>query len=40
MWELYKKYGKMEAEEWKLLRTYDDGEPGAAEITKRILKVD
>ena len=30
MWELYKKFGKMEQEEWKLLRTYDDGEPGAA----------
>ena len=40
MWELYKKFGKMEQEEWKLLRTYDDGEPGAAEITKRILAKD
>ena len=36
-WELYKKFGKMETEEYKLQRTYEAGEPDAGEITRVIL---
>lgn len=37
-WELYKRFGKMESEEYTLQRTYAEGEPNASEITKVILK--
>lgn len=37
-WELYKRFGKMKTEEYKLLRVYADGEPNSGEITKVILK--
>jgi adenylate kinase len=36
-WELYKRFGKMATEEYKLMRVYEDGEPGSAEITDVIL---
>ena len=36
-WELYKKFGKMESEEYKLQRTYEGGEPNSKEITRIIL---
>lgn len=36
-WELYKKFGKMESEEYKLQRTYAGGEPDSKEITRIIL---
>ena len=39
-WELYKKFGKMESEEYVLKRAYDtgsEGMPGAWEVTKVIL---
>lgn len=39
-WELYKKFGKMESEEYVLKRAYDtgsEGMPGAGEVTKVIL---
>jgi adenylate kinase len=36
-WELYKRFGKMATEEYALMRVYEDGEPGSAEITDVIL---
>ena len=36
-WELYKRFGKMESEEYRLMRTYAEGEPNAGEITRVIL---
>ena len=36
-WELYKRFGKMESEAYKLQRTYASGMPGAPEITRIVL---
>ena len=36
-WELYKRFGKMATEEYRMMRVYEDGEPGTGEITDVIL---